>query len=216
VGKARIGVAGLRHLALELFVGHAGGLAVYDPEVGHGDFLGGGVAVGQCRIENEASTCGMPFFRLVFLLCILRLDVVELLALELILMLGLLGGAGDAGRKGLEDVGGVHQGGGVGARGRNAREDVLMVETGAPVCELAIVGGDQESRLVNLALVDSDAPEGKEINVGIDVALVKFLFSLMLADVLLLSCLHDDDQRKGGKGVQCKNRIAKEGSGEEA
>ncbi len=106
--------------------------------------------------------------------------------------------------------------GGVGARGCNAWEDVLAVEMGAPVRELAVVGGDQESRLVNLALVDSDAPEGKEINVGVDVALVKILFSLVLADVLLLSCPPDDDQRKGGEGVRCKNRIAKEGSGEEA
>ncbi len=64
--------------------------------------------------------------------------------------------------------------------------------------------------------MDSDAPEGTEINVGIAVALVKILFSLVLADVLLLSCACNDDQRKGGEGVLCKNCIAKEGSREEA
>ncbi len=64
--------------------------------------------------------------------------------------------------------------------------------------------------------MDSNAPEEKEINVGVDVALVNILFSLMLADVLLLSCPRDDDQREGGEGVRCKNCIAKEGSREEA
>ncbi len=142
MGKACVGVAKLRHLALELFVDHAGSLTVYDPEVGCGDFLGGGVAVGQCRVENKASNRGMPFFCLVFLLRVLRLDVVELFPLELILMLGLLGGAGDAGYKGPEDVGSVRRGGGGGARCHNAREDVLAVETGAPVCKLAVFGGD--------------------------------------------------------------------------
>jgi hypothetical protein len=49
----------------------------------------------------------MPLLRLVLLLHVLCLDVIELLALELVLVLGLLGGAGDAGCKGPEDVGGV-------------------------------------------------------------------------------------------------------------
>jgi hypothetical protein len=53
----------------------------------------------------------MPFLRLV-LLCILLLDIIELLALDLVLILGLLDGAGDASSKGPEDVGGVHRGGG--------------------------------------------------------------------------------------------------------
>ncbi len=84
----------------------------------------------------------MPLLRLVLLLCILCLDVIELLALELVLVLGLLGGVGDAGRKGPEDVGGVHQGRGVDARGRNARDNVLAVEMRAPVCKLAVIGGN--------------------------------------------------------------------------
>ncbi len=44
--KTGISVAELRHLALELFVGHSGGVAVDDAKVGCWDFLGGGVAAG--------------------------------------------------------------------------------------------------------------------------------------------------------------------------
>ncbi len=104
----------------------------------------------------------------------------------------------------------------MGTRGRDARENVLVVETRAPVCKLAVVGGDRESCLCNLAFVDADAPKGKEVNVGGDVALIKILLSRVHADVLLLSCPRGNDQRKGGEGVQCKDCIAKEGSRDEA
>jgi hypothetical protein len=104
----------------------------------------------------------------------------------------------------------------VGAHGRNARENVLAVETHAPVCELAVVGGNQESCLCVLALVDTDSPKGKEVDMGGDIALVKILLSRIRADVLLLSCPCGDDQRKGGEGVQCKDCIAKEGSRDKA
>jgi hypothetical protein len=107
----------------------------------------------------------MPLLHLVLLLCVLCLDVIKLLALELVLVLGLLGGAGNAGREGPEDVGGVRRGRGLGACSCNAWENVLAVETRAPVRELAIVGGDQESCLYDLALVDADAPKGKEVDV---------------------------------------------------
>jgi hypothetical protein len=53
----------------------------------------------------------MPFFVLVFLLGILLFDVVQLLALDLVLVLGFLMGAGDSGGKRLEDFGGVDWGG---------------------------------------------------------------------------------------------------------
>ena len=64
--------------------------------------------------------------------------------------------------------------------------------------------------------MDANAPKGKEIDVGGDVALVKILLSHVRTDVLLLSCPHGNDQRKGGEGVQCKDCIAKERSGDEA
>jgi hypothetical protein len=158
----------------------------------------------------------MPLLCLVLLFCILRLDVIELLALELVLVLGLLGGAGDAGREEPEDVGGVRQGREVGAHSCNARENVLVVEMHAPVRELAVIGGDQESCLCDLALVGADAPKGKEVDVGGDVALVKILLSRVRTDVLLLSCPCGNNQRKGGEGVQCEDCIAKEGSRDEA
>ncbi len=51
---------------------------------------------------------------------------------------------------------------------------------------------------------------------GGDVALIKIVLSRVRTDVLLLSCPCGNDQRKGGKGVQCEDCIAKEGSGDEA
>ncbi len=80
----------------------------------------------------------MPLLCLVLLLCVLCLDVIKLLALELVLVLSLLGGAGDAGRKGPEDVGGVRRGRGVGAHGRDAWENVLAVEMRAPVGDVRL------------------------------------------------------------------------------
>ncbi len=48
------------------------------------------------------------FFCLVLFLCVLFFDVVKLLTLDSVLVLGLLGGAGDAGGKGPEEVGCVY------------------------------------------------------------------------------------------------------------
>ncbi len=89
-------------MVLELSVSHSSSVTIDDAEVGCGDVLCGGVAIGRCRIEHEASTCGMPFFCLVLFLCVLFFDVVKLLALDSVLVLGLLGGAGDASSKGPE------------------------------------------------------------------------------------------------------------------
>ncbi len=74
----------------------------------------------------------MPFLRFVLLFCILFLDVVELLALDFILVLGLLRGVGDASCKGPEQVGGVPRGGGEGARGLDTWQVMGAVESGAP------------------------------------------------------------------------------------
>jgi hypothetical protein len=132
MGKTGISMAELQHLALELFFGHSGGVAVDDAKVGRWDFLGGGVAVGGRRVEHEASTRGMPFLRFVLLFCILFLDVVKLLTLDFVLVLGLLRGAGDTSCEGPEEVGGVSCGGGEGACGLNTWQDMGAVESGAP------------------------------------------------------------------------------------
>ena len=108
-------------MALELFVGHSGSVAVDDAKVGCWDFLGGGVAVGGRHVEHEVSTRGMLLF----------LDVVELLGLDFVLVLGLLRGVGDTSCKGSEEVSGVRHGGGEGARGLDTWQDMGAVESGA-------------------------------------------------------------------------------------
>ncbi len=76
----------------------------------------------------------MPFLCFVLLFCILFFDAVELLALDFVLVLGLLGGAGDTSCKGPEEVGCVHRGGGEGAHGLNTWQDMDAVESGDPFC----------------------------------------------------------------------------------
>ncbi len=159
VGKACIAKAELQHLVLEFFVGHSGGVTVDDAKVGCGDFLGRGVAVSRRCIDHEALTCGMPFLNLVLLLCILFLDVIELLALDFVLVLGLPDGAGDASGKGPEDVGGVCCGGEDGGCGLEAQHDVIAVEVGILLCKFSVIWDDGDMRLLDLALVDSNAPK---------------------------------------------------------
>jgi hypothetical protein len=159
VGKACVAKAKLQHLVLEFFTGHSGGITVDDAKVRCGDFLDGGVTVGRCCVEHKVSTGGMPFLHLVLLLCVLLLDMIELLALDFVLVLGLLDGAGDASSKGPEDVGGVRHGGGDGAHGLKARQDVIVVEAGIPLCKFSVVWGDGETCLLDLDLVDSNAPK---------------------------------------------------------
>jgi hypothetical protein len=86
-------------LGLKFLVGHARSLAVDDAEVSLGDLVGGGIAVGRRRVEDKVAACRVPFLRLVLLLHVLCLDVVELLALQLVLIFRFLGGAGDARRE---------------------------------------------------------------------------------------------------------------------
>ncbi len=114
MGKACDGRTQLQHLDLEFFVGHSGGIAVDDAKVGRGDFLGRGVAVGRCCVKHMVLTCGMPFLCLVLFLWVLLLDVIELLALDFFLVLGLFDGVGDASGKGPEEVGSVRCKGGEG------------------------------------------------------------------------------------------------------
>ncbi len=125
-------------------------------------------------------------------------------------MLGLLGGAGNASSKGSEEVGGVRCKWGNGGRQLKAWEDVLLVKAGAPCREFSIVRGNGEMTLLYLSMVDSDAPKGEQVNVSIDIPLVKNLVPAMLADVLLLSHPACEYEGKGGGQVRCKDPIAKE------
>ncbi len=90
------------------------------------------------------------------------------------------------------------------------------MEAHAPVRELAVIGGEQEPRLGHNSLVHAKAPEREELNVGVNVALVEFLLSVVRVDVSLPGRPSGKDERKGGEGVQCKDCIAKERSGDEA
>ena len=53
------------------------------------------------------------------------------------------------------------------------------MEVRAPIHKFTVVGGKQETRLHYLSLVHAKAPEGEEVNVGIDVSLVKTLLFLV-------------------------------------
>ncbi len=90
------------------------------------------------------------------------------------------------------------------------------MEARAPVRELAVVGGEQEPRLGHISLVHAKAPEREELDVSVNVALVEFLLSVVRVDERLPGRPSGEDERKGGEGVRCKDRIAKEGSGDEA
>ncbi len=74
------------------------------------------------------------------------------------------------------------------------------MEARAPVRELAVVGGDRKPRLGHISLVHAKAPEREELNVGINVALVKFLLSFVRVDVRLPGRPSGEDERKGGRG----------------
>ncbi len=76
VGKTSILMVKLKHLVLELPVGHSCRIAVDYAKVGLADFLSGGVAVDAHHVEHEALVRGVPLHCLVFLLCILLLDVI--------------------------------------------------------------------------------------------------------------------------------------------
>ncbi len=90
------------------------------------------------------------------------------------------------------------------------------MEARAPVRELAVVGGKQEPCLGHISLVHAKAPGREELDVGVNVALVKFLLSVVRLDVRLPGRPSGEDEQKGGEGVRCKDRIAKERIGDEA
>ncbi len=120
-------------------------------------------------------------------------------------MLGLLGGAGDASSKGLEEVGGVRHGWGNGRHQLEVWEDVLPVEASTPCCKFSIVRGDGETTLFHLSLVDSNAPKGEQFDMSINVPLIKNLVPAVLADVLLSSCPTCKYEGKGGGQLHCKD-----------
>ena len=120
-------------MSLELLASHTGGVAVDDTqEVGHGNVVRGRVAVGGCPVEHKTLADGMPLFGFVFLLRILFLDIIELLALEFVLVFSLLGGARHPGPNGTKEVGGVHHRCTGGRCCRKAWKDVIPVEACAP------------------------------------------------------------------------------------
>jgi hypothetical protein len=86
--KTNVVVAFGNHLAVEFFVGHCDGFHVDDGLVELGDFICGALAIGRCRIQDEATAGAMPFFCLVLLLLVLLFHVVELLVLGGVLGFG--------------------------------------------------------------------------------------------------------------------------------
>ncbi len=132
----------------------------------------------------------MPFLHLVLLLCVLLLNIIKLIMLDFVLVLGLLEGASNASGEGTEDIGGVCRGGGGGGGPTHkAWCYVIAVGVGVPHPKLAVVWGNGETCLLNLALVDSNA---------IDVCLIETLTPALLADMLLSSCPACKDKGKGG------------------
>ena len=90
------------------------------------------------------------------------------------------------------------------------------MEARAPTREFAVVGGEREPRLRYLSLVHAEAPEGEEVNMGIDVAFVKTLFSLVHVDMRVPGQPGGNDELEGQGGVPGKDRVAEEGGGDEA
>ncbi len=130
-------------------------------------------------------------------------------------MLRFLGSARNSSCEGPKDVGGIRRRGRKGGRCFDAWHDVGAVEAGTPIVEFAVVWGNGESFLGNLSLVDSQTPEGEKFDVGVDVLFVKILIFIVGVYELFLSCSVREDDGKGGEGVRCKDRIAKERSREE-
>jgi hypothetical protein len=157
----------------------------------------------------------MPFFALVFLLGILLFDVVQLLALDLVLVLGFFVGANDSGSKRLEDVRGVGCGGHCQGRGCNVGHDVNEVEGGTVVHEFPIIRVNGETSLLELSLVDAHAPQDKKINVDLIIPSIKIHVVVMKGDVLLASVPVREDKGKGGGGILGEDGIAEEGGRKE-
>ncbi len=90
------------------------------------------------------------------------------------------------------------------------------MEARAPVHELAVVGGEQEPCHSHISLVHAKAPEREELDVVVNVALIEFLLSIVRVDVSLPGCPSGKDECKKGEGVQSKDRVVKERSGDPA
>jgi hypothetical protein len=114
-----------------------------------------------------------------------------------------------------KDVGGICCGGRKGGCYFNAWHDVGAVETGTPVVEFTVVWGNGESCLGDLSLVDPQTPDGEKFHVGVDVLFVEILIFIVGVYDFFLSCSAREDEGKGGEGLHCKDRIAKERSREE-
>jgi hypothetical protein len=136
--------------------------------------------------------------------------------MDLSLVLHFLGSARNASCEGPKDVGGIRRGGRKGGRCLDAWHDVGTVEADTPIVEFAVVWGNEESRLGDFSLVDSQTPEGEKFDLGVDVLFVEILVLIVGVDKLLSSRPACKDKGKGGEGVCCEDCIAKERSGEEA
>ncbi len=68
----------------------------------------------------------------------------------------------------------------------------------------------------DLSLVHTKAPEREKLDVGIDIALIKFLLSVVRVDVRLPGRPCGKDEREGVGGVRGEDRVAEERGGDEA
>ena len=84
VGESCIVVTKDPHLGLEFPVSYSHILAVDDLEVGWWDEFGCFVGIIGCGVENEVTTCLVPFLVLVLLFCLFVLDEIQLLPVETI------------------------------------------------------------------------------------------------------------------------------------
>ena len=82
------------------------------------------------------------------------------------------------------------------------------MEARAPIRKLAVVGSKREARLRHLFLVYAEAPEGEEVDVGIDVAPGETLLSFVRVDVRVPGRPGCNDELKGGGGVRGEDCVA--------
>jgi hypothetical protein len=93
---------------------------------------------------------------------------------------------------------------------------VLVVEAGAPLCKFSIVQVNGETSLLNLTLVDSNAPKGEKHNMVVGILFVETFIPTVVADILLLGHPTCKDKVKRGGRVCCEDLVAEEESGKES
>ncbi len=93
---------------------------------------------------------------------------------------------------------------------------MLVVEADAPFCKFSIVQGNGETSLLNLTLVDSNAPNGEKRNMVVGVLFVETFIPTVVTDILLLGHPTCKDKVKRGGGVCCEDWVAEEGGGKES